>query len=761
MKALYSILILLSLISCNEYRGSYARMQERDTLSTLEEITRSGGTEVGPAALRVIPGNSWTVWRLSDSTFALLSQDSRDTTQTIVREDSLLAWINANANVTNNIYQVDSLPVMYSSSFALNSRIINRGTGAMYKIQSSAVSGYTTDSIFVVPTGSYYAVLESYAGNIYFSHVNQPGNDDTEIFTKMGEFASVQNDITTLMIDERMYLTDSVRLPAGVSLVGTNHNERVRTLGTTYQTVFINMADAGKTAITLEDHASGVQYSPGGTIANINFETISDCYAVLNLIRPGWYIVEKIMIYSGPTQPTNYYDRKAEFGILANSALKTIFRDIEVLNAKQWGISMTNGATTVLDNCRIAFSANGLKVDNMDIEARNLVIVSMDDVAIQLEGGSELVIRELYTEDIPVSLGSDPIIKIINGSIDIYGGQIASEVGHTYQSIEVDTSNFVRLHNLGFANGYQTISTTDQSGYIYLQNVGERGRTVYNGLYGITDITKLTVIGGYLNFSYGIPKNLFYSTDIKVEDVVQSDIDSLNVFAELGLYNDTIRAIGAYNLFRRSEELNNTTPWSLPGTDHWIATANDTIAPDGTTTADLLTYSAAGYAHNIPDGSNFVVGTEYTFSFYARAVTGSPTFEVFIEQSGVDPTNTVSITSGQWTRYSVTLTPTATITAIGFRMNAGTAIHLWGMQAVQGSIAGPYVMTGATAITSGTVKVDGKMNFLDSVMVSGISILSGTAAPASGIGVQGSLYIRNDNDSTLYSKTGSGWVLMN
>lgn len=49
----------------------------------------------------------------------------------------------------------------------------------------------------------------------------------------------------------------------------------------------------------------------------------------------------------------------------------------------------------------------------------------------------------------------------------------------------------------------------------------------------------------------------------------------------------------------------------------------------------------------------------------------------------------------------------------------------------------------------------------DSIIVNGISIFSGTSAPTAGIGTQGSLYMRNDNDSTLYTKTSGGWTLLN
>lgn len=49
----------------------------------------------------------------------------------------------------------------------------------------------------------------------------------------------------------------------------------------------------------------------------------------------------------------------------------------------------------------------------------------------------------------------------------------------------------------------------------------------------------------------------------------------------------------------------------------------------------------------------------------------------------------------------------------------------------------------------------------DSIMLNGISIISGTTVPASGLGSQGSLYMRDDNDSTLYTKTAAGWVLLN
>ncbi len=59
------------------------------------------------------------------------------------------------------------------------------------------------------------------------------------------------------------------------------------------------------------------------------------------------------------------------------------------------------------------------------------------------------------------------------------------------------------------------------------------------------------------------------------------------------------------------------------------------------------------------------------------------------------------------------------------------------------------------------VQVPGYVSVTDSVLINGMMIYSGDAAPTAGMGTQGSLYMRNDNDSTLYTKTSGGWTLLN
>lgn len=97
MKAYFKFLCLVAglfcfWLACQDTPGNYTRTQERDTLTySIDDMTGPGG-EVSPAALRVIPGSSWRFWKLSDSTFAIMSQDSSNGLESIIREDSLFAW---------------------------------------------------------------------------------------------------------------------------------------------------------------------------------------------------------------------------------------------------------------------------------------------------------------------------------------------------------------------------------------------------------------------------------------------------------------------------------------------------------------------------------------------------------------------------------------------------------------------------------------------------------------------------------------------
>lgn len=143
------------------------------------------------------------------------------------------------------------------------------------------------------------------------------------------------------------------------------------------------------------------------------------------------------------------------------------------------------------------------------------------------------------------------------------------------------------------------------------------------------------------------------------------------------------------NLLVRSQEFDDAAWVKSSAT----VTANTGAAPDGTTTADMLTARAA-------NGSALQTFTAkeqpYTFSLWVRRTIGTGTVAIT-----ADGTTWSAITiSGTWTRFSVTVTPSAGSRTAGIRLaTSGDAVEIWGAQLEQRSTVTAYTPTTDQPIT--------------------------------------------------------------
>ena len=153
-----------------------------------------------------------------------------------------------------------------------------------------------------------------------------------------------------------------------------------------------------------------------------------------------------------------------------------------------------------------------------------------------------------------------------------------------------------------------------------------------------------------------------------------------------------------YNLLTYSEQFDNAA-WSKPNA---TITANAAVAPDGTTTADLVTATNAADAtcNQTALGVN-AAGRVLTFTFYARCASGTVTLPVLGDDGtgkfwSNPSTNKVTVTTA-WQQFTVTGTAPALSAAnarAGFggftTWTTGDAVYIWGADLRTGSSAGTY-----------------------------------------------------------------------
>jgi hypothetical protein len=182
--------------------------------------------------------------------------------------------------------------------------------------------------------------------------------------------------------------------------------------------------------------------------------------------------------------------------------------------------------------------------------------------------------------------------------------------------------------------------------------------------------------------------------------------------------SDGLVEVTPWNILQYSEDFTNIW-WSKIAS---TISSNATTAPNGTLTADKLIESATNTVHYVTrTNAEFIAGTTYTLSFYAKASERTwlaiaynnesnrvawfnlTTGVVGTVQANITATSIESVGNG-WYRCSITSTtastqpyPSACVTnangVISYTGDGTSGIFIWGAQMVIGSTAKPYFPT--------------------------------------------------------------------
>lgn len=671
---IYTFAIFVLVFGCSDRAQEQAFKQERDTLTSLNEIFETQDTDMLVQALRVIPGQSWSLWSPQtdgDTMISFLSQST--TNERKISWDSLrYQFIN---DSTVRAFALDNDTVYQTLTYSNDTLRISNGN---YVVIPSSV----TDSTYILTQISDSIDVRHCALTPRdFGAVGDNSTDDASAFQAMFDYAE---DNSKYFIDlEAMsyYVASAIILPD--SFPGTNNRLIIEGNGASIRT---------------DQDINIFQRRPA--TSSYDNTLIDDSYITIRKTRFDGDNAGGVGLWLAATYNAVIEDcqfTQLDTGLFMPFALNAHIHRNRFLNNNVRDFVGSSGSVYGATAASSAFNANTIERN------RHFGKAGMETM-IHIESADGNLIKNNITE------GATPRIEIYvsteltvtkSNSIENHWSETTAD-SNIVVKWDQGSGNLLSIKNLQ-SNSYDTLIMIDGSssdGRIIIDQLSASGTHIYS------------------NRSSGTPTSLgatwyFWNQSNRPSSQIPDDLITDN-----SLWDGATIPNGVIVENPRSEN----TGW------HNITSSNQ---------MNFYSYNGGIEIKNDFVGSVRDILIDSDDDIFLQADD-----DVILQQEDLDPAFTFDLNTQE--------------AYFGTNANDEGAYRLqtYGAIRIGGGNIGDLLVEGNTVLEQ-------ELTVADSVIINGLSIYSGTAAPSSSIGSQGSLYMRDDNDSTLYTKTAAGWVLIN